>query len=414
VISPRRFAIMTAASCGTVIAAVAGFGLAGIKNTHTPAIEERAAEMGEAGSEAESTAAAVAAIAEGGLLDASQTLPPEAQPEQIGAVSTPDPVYAEEKEVASTAESLSLSESSQTLPPETQPVQIATVNTPDPVHAGAEEAVSSTETLDETLSYSSQTFASETPSDAKETVNSTETRDECLTREVCIDQYLWSVYQRTPKQDTVKVVERRKMTVKKKGKSRTVVKEFTKLVDEDFTWKDPKAAEKASKSLMEYVIGGMDQGFKLKLYHALRAMDEAGLSPGITSAFRDDYRQSLTTGLKAATDRSYHGGSFRGGYGHGLAVDLVSVKGENRAERLISSENLWKWIDAHGKELGIGRPYLDKDPPHVAPIDGKEYADHCRGANTQHARPEIKKRNLLAVRDNHSIAIARTAKSSNF
>ena len=224
-------------------------------------------------------------------------------------------------------------------------------------------------------------------------MNSTETRDECLLREVCIDQYLWSVYQRTPKQDTVKVVERRKMTVKMKGKSRTIIKEFTKLVDEDFTWKDPKAAEKAGKSLMEYVIGGMDQGFKLKLYHALRAMDEAGLSPGITSAFRDDYRQSLTTGLKAATDRSYHGGSFRGGYGHGLAVDLVSVKGENRAERLISSENLWKWIDTHGKELGIGRPYLDKDPPHVAPIDGKEYADHSRGANTQHARPEIKKRN---------------------
>ena len=155
-------------------------------------------------------------------------------------------------------------------------------------------------------------------------------------------------------------------------------------------------------SLMEYVIGGMDRGFKLKLYHALRAMDDAGLSPGITSAFRDDYRQSLASGLKAATNRSYHGGSLRGGYGHGLAADLVSVKGETRAERLISSENLWKWIDLHGKEFGIGRPYLDKDPAHVAPIDGKEYADHRRGANTQHARSEIKKRNLLAVRDDHT------------
>jgi hypothetical protein len=411
VISPRRFAIMTTASCGTVIAAVAGFGLAGIKNTPTPAIEERATEMGEAGSEVVSAAAAVTAIAEAGLL------PPEAQPEQIAAVSVPDPVNAEEKDAASSAESLieSLSESSRTLPPETQPVQIATLSTPDPVHAGAKEAASSTETFDESLSYSSQTFASETPSDAKEALNSTETRDECLTREICIDQYLWSAYQRTPKQDTVKVVERRKVTVKTKGKSRTIIKEFTKLVDEDFTWKDPKAAEKASMSLMEYVIGGMDQGFKLKLYHALRAMDEAGLSPGITSAFRDDYRQSLTTGLKAATDRSYHGGSFRGGYGHGLAVDLVSLRGENRAERLISSENLWKWIDAQGKEFGIGRPYLDKDPPHVAPIDGKEYADHRRGANTQHARPEIKKRNLLAVRDSNRIMnLARTAKSSNF
>ncbi len=54
---------------------------------------------------------------------------------------------------------------------------------------------------------------------------------------------------------------------------------------------------------------------------------------------------------------------------------LVSVKGETRAQRCISSESLWKWIDAHGKEFGIGRPYLDKDPPHVGPIDGKEYAE---------------------------------------
>jgi hypothetical protein len=45
---------------------------------------------------------------------------------------------------------------------------------------------------------------------------------------------------------------------------------------------------------------------------------------------------------------------------------------------------LWKWIDAHGKEFGIGRPYLDRDPPHVAPINGKEYADH-RGVNAQRA-----------------------------
>jgi hypothetical protein len=43
---------------------------------------------------------------------------------------------------------------------------------------------------------------------------------------------------------------------------------------------------------------------------------------------------------------------------------------------------MWKWIDAHGEEFGIGRPYLDKDPPHIAPIDGKEYADK-RGANTK-------------------------------
>jgi hypothetical protein len=43
---------------------------------------------------------------------------------------------------------------------------------------------------------------------------------------------------------------------------------------------------------------------------------------------------------------------------------------------------LWRWIDAHGQDFGIGRPYLEKDPPHVAPINGKEYADH-RGVNAK-------------------------------
>ena len=107
--------------------------------------------------------------------------------------------------------------------------------------------------------------------------------------------------------------------------------------------------------------------------------------PGITSAFRDDYRQGIASGNKAASDSSYHGGSRRGGYGHGLAVDLVSVKGETRMERYASSEELWKWIDAHEKELGIGRPYLDRDPPHVGPIDGKEYADKRGRTSVQKA-----------------------------
>jgi hypothetical protein len=237
--------------------------------------------------------------------------------------------------------------------------------------------------------------------DVNEAVSPIETVDECLASDVCIDQYLWSLYQRASKFDTVKVEEQRSGTVEKNGKLRTVIKKFTKLVKEDFGWKDPKAAEKAGMPLMEYVIGGVDRSFKLKLYHTLRALDNAGLSPGITSAFRDDYRQSLASGLKAATSRSYHGGSFRGGYGHGLAADLVSVRGETDAERWNSNEKLWKWIDMHGKEFGIGRPYLDKDPAHVAPIDGKEYADHRRGTNAKNAL-EIKKRNL--VRDDRSVA----------
>jgi hypothetical protein len=137
-------------------------------------------------------------------------------------------------------------------------------------------------------------------------------------------------------------------------------------------------------SVAQYVIGGMDRGFKVRLYQLFRALDD---DPGMTSGFRDDYRQSIASGNKAATNRSYHGGSLRGGYGHGLAADVVSVKGETRSERLISNQILWKWIDAHGKEFGIGRPYLDKDPPHIAPIDGKEYADK-RGVDQKLAEKE--------------------------
>jgi hypothetical protein len=67
----------------------------------------------------------------------------------------------------------------------------------------------------------------------------------------------------------------------------------------------------------------------------------------------------------------------------------VSVKGATRSERWISSENLWKWIDANGKEFGIGRPYLDRDAPHIGPIDGKEYVYH-RGLSTKRAALETK------------------------
>jgi hypothetical protein len=229
-----------------------------------------------------------------------------------------------------------------------------------------------------------------------------DTIDQCAAQQACIDRYLWSVYERAPKLDTIKVPERRKVRIKRKGKVRTVTRTFIKLVPEDFTWKDPAAAQHASLSLIDYVIGGMDRAFRLTLYRALRAMDSAGLEPGITSAFRDDYRQTIAAGQKARADNSYHGGSRRGGYGHGLAVDLVSVKGATRAERWISSEDLWKWIDAHGKDFGIGRPYRDRDAPHVGPIDGKEYIAH-RGAGAERVALH-KKRHHLAQHSGHGSA----------
>jgi hypothetical protein len=209
--------------------------------------------------------------------------------------------------------------------------------------------------------------------------------DTCAADQACIDRYLWSLYARTPKIDTVNVKEPRTVTVRRKGKTTTVTKADSKIVDEDFGWKDPKAAELVGMSVTDYVIGGMDRGFKSRLYHALRALDDAGFKPGIMCAFRDDYRQSIATGLKAQNDRSFHGGSLRGGYGHGMAADIVSVRGETRTDRLASSVEMWDFIDAHERDLGIGRPYLDRDPPHVAPIDGEEYADHRLKPKILHA-----------------------------
>lgn len=241
--------------------------------------------------------------------------------------------------------------------------------------------------------------------DVNRALNSVEIVDECLVIEICVDRYLWTLYQRTPKEDTIKVPERRKVSVKRKGKMVTVVRTFTKLVDQDFGWKDPKAAERVRLSMADYVIGGMDRSFKLKLFYMLHAADAAGLSPGITSAFRDDYRQSIASGLKAASNKSFHGGSSRGGYGHGLAADIVSIDGGSRNQRWASSDRLWKWVDANGKDFGIGRPYLGRDPPHVGPIDGREYTAR-RGDGTKQVASRLKKVTRVAMR-NHSAALKR-------
>ncbi|MGY8662254.1 hypothetical protein Q3C01_07785 [Bradyrhizobium sp. UFLA05-109] len=311
--------------------------------------------------------------------DPAPILPAETPP-QLTSSSTPEPVTA--TQTPEPAVKVASADPTDVLPTETPPLAAAIATTPEPV-------------------------ATDAKATTQESPDPLEAADECLVVDVCIDRYLWALYQRTPKEDSIKEQERRSVTIKRRGRTVTVMRSFTKLVDEDFAWKDPKAADKAGMSLMDYVIGGMDRDFKLKLFHALHAAQAAGLEPGITSAFRDDYRQSIASGLKAASNRSYHGGSSRGGYGHGLAADIVSVKGENRAQRWVSTEALWKWVDANGKALGIGRPYLDHDPPHVGPIDGQEYVSRRGGANSRQAAAEAKPHKKVAAR---KLAAARAAK----
>jgi hypothetical protein len=375
IMKPRRCAILAAALtivlAGWVVAWLAGFGSAVIENSGAAPILDRRAPSPTGDAEHADTTQATAT---GGAAIDKAEMARTAQ----SATGTATDATAGSAEPQSGNEAGS-TDSSQQPPAAAPPVQAAIASSSD-MNAGGD---------------------------------SIEIVDECLVLDTCIDRYLWTLYQRAPKEDTIKVEEQRKVTVKRKGKTRTVTQTFTRPVDEDFAWKDPKAAEKAGMPMMDYVIGGVDRSFRLRLFQALHASEAAGLSPGITSAFRDDYRQSLASGLRAATNRSYHGGSFRGGYGHGLAADVVSVKGGTRDERWASSEVLWKWIDEHGKEFGIGRPYLDRDPAHMAPIDGKEYADHHRETKTQSAGSDMKQHSKLAARDHHNVAKRpRTARSS--
>jgi hypothetical protein len=334
---------------------------------------------------------ASARVTEPAIADVAIASKPVAEATAADATPAPQEPAATPAKEPGPIVTAALTDSSETLQPETPPEPLAKVGAavPEPEAAARE------------------------PEQANRGVGSTEVLDECLVADTCIDRYLWALYQRTPKEDAIKVQHQKQVTIKKKGKLVSVTRTFTTTADEDFSWKDPKAAEHVGMPMADYVIGGMDRNFKLKLFHMLNVAEQAGLSPGITSAFRDDYRQSIASGLKAANDRSYHGGSLRGGYGHGLAADIVSVNGATRNQRLAASETLWKWVDAHGKEFGIGRPYLDRDPPHVAPIDGKEYAAHHPGIKARQVASAAKPRHALASRDDRHVSKrARTAGSS--
>ena len=67
---------------------------------------------------------------------------------------------------------------------------------------------------------------------AQTAIRTLEINEECLVAETCIDRYLWALYERAPKVDAIKVQEQRKVTIKRKGKTVTVTRTFTRRVDE--------------------------------------------------------------------------------------------------------------------------------------------------------------------------------------
>ena len=162
-----------------------------------------------------------------------------------------------------------------------------------------------------------------------------------------VDRYLWEVYQRASKKSDS---------------------------SGDFTWKDPAAAKRLGLSMPAYVIGGMDPDFREQLYHAGRAMDASGIKWSMLSAFRDDYRQGLASGLKAHGGNSQHGGSnATGGYGHGRAIDVTNAEGD--------ASVVWHWLDVHGGTYGLQRPMPGYDPAHVQPRNAwHDLAQHMRDA----------------------------------
>src|SRR3984893_9920633 len=237
----RRFPTVGAALCGTVVLAIwvltsfAVLGSAGIERAGAVPIEDRRALSLAADAEPadapQATAISNAVVANADVATAA---------EPVTQTATDTTAASDEPESIVEA---ALPASPQMLPPETPPVQVATASTPDPVSNDAKEAVRPTDTatapsgepgsiVEAALPPSSQMLPTETPpvqvatastpdpvpSDAKEAVRSIEVLDECLVADICIDRYLWALYQRTPKEDTNKVHEGRRVKVRKKGK----------------------------------------------------------------------------------------------------------------------------------------------------------------------------------------------------
>src|SRR6516164_6800125 len=156
---------------GWVGAGLAGFGSLGIESTGAPIEVSRATSTTARAEDVDAPRAtalgqhdvSVADIASGSVAssDTSPTPQPGAVPVAIASLSTLDPERNEAKEA---------------------PGSVVIADTPtDPVQNATRPAVSS------------------------------EALDACPEPDVCIDQYLWSLYERTPKVDTIKVEERIKV-----------------------------------------------------------------------------------------------------------------------------------------------------------------------------------------------------------
>src|SRR5262249_34192145 len=205
---PRQFALVllcaTVTIAGWCAARLGGFEGSGIENTATP-IWNRGAARGATISNADAApvgalaAHAIASVAAVTTFDRKLPEPAVASaavPGTDAATVDPGPRQTAFGLAGVSAADAPLPDAGPTPPPETQERLVSLFRPEAPVEEHLQPAVRPIEIV-----------------------------DECLVVNICIDEYLWALYERTPKVDTNKVTKQIKTTVKtKKGKTRTVTK----------------------------------------------------------------------------------------------------------------------------------------------------------------------------------------------
>src|SRR5262245_59277334 len=188
---PRRFALAlvcaTAAIGGWCAASLGGFEWSGIETPATPiwnrgaagGVTVASADAGPVGALLAHAIASVAAVTTSHRELSEPAAASAAAPASDVATVDPDP-----RETAFGLAGVSAAEAPAVEAPEKR-VRVVSLFRPEPVEEEAQPAARAVEPL-----------------------------DECLVVDICIDAYLFSLYERTPKVDTNKVTEKIKTTVK--------------------------------------------------------------------------------------------------------------------------------------------------------------------------------------------------------
>jgi len=132
--------------------------------------------------------------------------------------------------------------------------------------------------------------------------------------------------------------------------------------------KESRMPKKKARFESQYgVIGGMERASSLALSRLNARADTRTLRLGLRApaVLPMTIGSRSTGGQEGGSDISYHGGSRRGGYGPDSAAEVVSTQSATRAERWILRTMFGSGSMSTGRQYGIGRPYLDRDPPHI-------------------------------------------------